>query len=213
MCVETAVAVQSRVVRATRARSLTNSCDFLPVITGDASPANRRAYHFFFFFFYRRLASRGLHEPLASSRGDKYLTSRFASSQLAAIARNRDGGRRGFIALNNRGDRHCCVRRFEGGAVRAPRAIGRTRIFESIGSTFLCRRLEAHYIRLAGFISAPDTVHWFNPRFYIELRTTVRGYIAPRTMGEEKSDFTNVRYSPSIWITWPKRINLATNRE
>lgn len=159
MCVETAVAVQSRVVRATRARSLTNSCDFLPVITGDASPANRRAYHFFFFFFYRRLASRGLHEPLASSRGDKYLTSRFASSQLAAIARNRDGGRRGFIALNNRGDRHCCVRRFEGGAVRAPRAIGRTRIFESIGSTFLCRRLEAHYIRLAGFISAPDTVH------------------------------------------------------
>lgn len=102
-------------------RSLTNSCDFLrwlPVMP----PLRIGGLSFFFFFFIdvsHRADCTTLSLSLSSSRGDKYLTSRSASSQLAAIAWNRDGGRCGFIALNNRDDRHCCVRRFEGGAALA----------------------------------------------------------------------------------------------
>lgn len=92
------------------------------------------------------------HHGLHLSRCDKYLTPRPAA--LAAVPETAAAG---AIYCVKQSQRSPLLYRSEGEAY-TPRAISQTRIFESIGSTLLCRRLEAHYIHSTGFISAP-TVH------------------------------------------------------
>jgi len=101
--------------------------------------------------FFIDVSHRGLHLSFLSlSRCDKYLMSR-SRRALAAVPETAAAGAIYRVKQSK------LLRRSEIEAY-TPRAIGQTQIFESIGSTLLCQRLEAHYIRSAGFISAP-TVH------------------------------------------------------
>lgn len=184
-CVETyiAVAVQSRVSLCTCVslvhHTFTNSCDFLRWL-----PAIHplRIGQLFFIGISRSVLHLSCCDKyLKRARGYRQNWQRRQSQTCVFVcvclcAR--------FISSNNRGHtygQHCSIVRRERMrgresekemSVYAPRAISQTQIFESIGSTLLCRHLGTHYIRSAGFIS-DSTLHWFNPWFYIETCTTV----------------------------------------